>query len=382
MVNVDVVVIGAGIAGLSAARALLSAGVRRVGVIEREPVPCAHSSGRNAAIFRHLSGPAGDLELALRSRALLDELLGSEAAWLRRTGTWFAAESPEEIEPLSILAARAGLGVRRESFAALDAAVPSLAGGTARHGLFCEADGVIDIHAVTQALLRAVTSAGGTVHFSAEVRRVEVEAGRVRGVVLDSGERIAAGALVIAAGAWAGAIGAQAGAPLPLEPRRRHLAQIEASLPLEPDSPVVWCLGDELYYRPESGGALASPCDEHPWKPELPAPDEAGLLLLAEKLARIAPALSDSSVRRSWACLRTFAPDRAAVVGLDPRVAGLWWLAGLGGHGMTGGVAAGEVLAQRFMGLTPLVGDAIAPDRCLTPPGRARAGAAPDTARS
>lgn len=70
-----------------------------------------------------------------------------------------------------------------------------------------------------------------------------------------------------------------------------------------------------------------APATSTPWKPELPAPDEAGLLLLAEKLARIAPALSDSSVRRSWACLRTFAPDRAAVVGLDPRVAGLWWLA-------------------------------------------------------
>src|SRR6516225_4191551 len=90
MKRVDVVV-GGGIAGLSAAWAALGAGTGRVLLLEREGVPCAHSSGRNAAIFRHLTATPGDLDLALRSRELLGELLGSEEAWLRRTGSWLVS---------------------------------------------------------------------------------------------------------------------------------------------------------------------------------------------------------------------------------------------------------------------------------------------------
>ncbi|MHB8879691.1 MAG: FAD-dependent oxidoreductase, partial [Myxococcaceae bacterium] len=85
----DVVIVGGGIAGLSAAHGLARAGVARVRLLEREKVLCSHSSGRNAAIFRHLSSGAGDIALARRSKALLTELLGSEGAWLQKTGTWF-----------------------------------------------------------------------------------------------------------------------------------------------------------------------------------------------------------------------------------------------------------------------------------------------------
>jgi glycine/D-amino acid oxidase-like deaminating enzyme len=130
-----------------------------------------------------------------------------------------------------------------------------------------------------------------------------------------------------------------------------------------PGSPVVWCLGDELYYRPESDGVLACPCDGEPWTPELPPPSPAALELLARKLAASAPRLSDASVRRAWACLRTFAPDGAAVVGADPRLTGLFWLAGLGGHGMTGGLAAGELLAAAVMGQSHPLASALAPAR-------------------
>jgi glycine/D-amino acid oxidase-like deaminating enzyme len=232
-----------------------------------------------------------------------------------------------------------------------------------RWGLYCPDDGVIDIHAVTQALARAIAATGGTISLGVEVARVEVEGGRVAGVRLVSGQRIAAGAVVIAGGAWAEALGASCGAPLPLQPRRRHLAQLEGGPRMDAGAPVVWCLGDELYYRPESGGALVSPCDADPWHAELPAPTEAALELLAKKLARSAPRLSDAAVRRAWACLRTFAPDGCAVAGADPRLPGLFWLAGLGGHGMTGGLAAGEVLAASYAGREHPLAASLAPSR-------------------
>jgi glycine/D-amino acid oxidase-like deaminating enzyme len=233
-----------------------------------------------------------------------------------------------------------------------------------RCGLWSPDDGVIDIHAVTQALLRSIGEAGGALSFGAEVAAIAAEGGRVTGVQLASGERVGAGAVVIAGGAWAASLGASCGAPLPLQPKRRHLAHLETSVSrLDPGAPVVWCLGDELYYRPESGGMLVSPCDGEPWPAELPPSSQAGLELLARKLARSVPRLSDASVRRAWACLRTFAPDGAAVVGADPRLSGLYWLAGLGGHGMTGGLAAGELLAASFTGVDHPLKDALAVSR-------------------
>lgn len=107
------------------------------------------------------------------------------------------------------------------------------------------------------------------------------------------------------------------------------------------------------------------PCDEVVWKAELPAATEAGVELLAKKLARIAPRLADAAVRRSWACLRTFTPDRAPVVGAEPRVGGLLWLAG---HGMTGGVAAGELLASTYIGKAHKLAQALSPARFAASP--------------
>lgn len=362
----DTIIIGGGIAGLAAAHGLLRAGAGRVRLLERESVPYAHSSGKNAAIFRHVATNPGDIELAQRSRALLTELLGSEDAWLRRSGAWFVSAAQADLEPLAVRAVRADLPHARARDGALYRATPWLSGGTIRCGLWFADDGVIDVHAVSQALSRAVVDAGGVLSFGAEVARIEVEQGRVAGVELKSGEHLAAGAVVIAAGAWGGALGAAAGAPLLLEPRLRHLAQLQVEPPMAADAPVVWCVGDdELYFRPESGGMLASPCDEAPWQPESPEGSERAMLLLAKKLGRLAPRLSDASVRRSWAGLRTFTPDAAPAIGPDPRRRGLHWLVGLGGHGMTGGAAAGELLGAVMAGRDHPLAKMMAPARLL-----------------
>ena len=100
-----------------------------------------------------------------------------------------------------------------------------------------------------------------------------------------------------------------------------------------------------MYFRREGNGALASPGDELAYAPCLPPTEPEALELLGHKLSGLAPALSDLTVRRAWACLRTFAPDRNLVLGRDPRVRGLCWLAGLGGHGMTLASAAAELLS-------------------------------------
>ena len=71
--------------------------------------------------------------------------------------------------------------------------------------------------------------------------------------------------------------------------------------------------------------------------------------IIAEAMARlgdVAPALVPRSIRRAWAGLRTFAPDRVPVVGEDPALPGFFWLAGQGGAGIETSPALGQVAAD------------------------------------
>ncbi len=360
----EAIIIGGGIAGLATAFHLAGRGWTGLCLVEREPALASHSSGRNAAIYRQLDDDASGVQLALRTAELLNEGPGGlQQDWLAKTGGVYAASS---LQPLQALAAHAEpMGVSAELVEGeqLEARAGVLSGGGARHGLWVEGDGVIDIHAVTEALARAVRGAGVRVKTGCGVERILCEGPQVCGVELDDGTALSAARVVNAAGAWSAGLGEAVGAPLPLTPLRRHLAVLDAELPA--NSPVVWNLGEEVYFRPETGGLLASPCDETEWQPCVPPTSLDALELLGEKLRAVAPSLADLRVRRSWACLRTFAPDRQFVAGADPRLAGLYWLGGFGGRGMTEGLAAGEVLACVMDGEAHPLAERLSPARLL-----------------
>lgn len=359
----EVIIIGGGIAGLATAFHLVRRGWSHIEIVEREAAIACHSSGRNAAIFRQLAGDSHGAGLAARSRELLDAGPGDlDSGWLSTTGALYSADAIAVLEPLRRHANR--VDHRIVGVSELRELAPDLAGGGARHGLFVPGDGVIDVHAVTEALAREARRAGVTISTGRSVRQILVTAGQVSGVLLDDGRSIDAPRVVIAAGAWAAGLGAAIDAPLPLTPYRRHLAILKDD-GAPRTGPVVWNQTTELYYRPEPGGLLASPCDEDAFRPCLPPTSVAALEQLARRLEHVAPAIADMPILRHWACLRTFTPDRGFVAGADPRVAGLYWLAGLGGRGMTEGLAVAEVLGAVMDDAPHPLTDALSPSRVL-----------------
>ena len=362
-----IAVVGGGIAGLAAAYHLAREGTASVTLFEREALVATHSSARNAAIYVGISGGAwGDL--SRRTRELLDEMLG-RARWLRTNGFVWVAPSEAMLNEDLAFARAAGVPYTMLDRQELEARAPVLAGGFAEAGLLLPDAGVLDIHLITSHLAERARAAGARIVLGEDVARVVVQGERAQGVELANGDVAGADAVVLAPGAWAPSLGASCGAPLPLQPLRRHLAQLDPAKPVDEHGPTVWALGVEVYFRPESGGVLASPCDEVPWPPSLPPPDADALETLADRLAQLAPCLDLAALRRAWACLRTFAPDRLPVVGADPRVDGLYWLAALGGSGMSVGVGAGELLAELMAGRDHPVAAAVAPGRLLMPSG-------------
>ncbi len=351
--SADVVVVGGGFAGAATACFLVRRGVADVVLLESEDQFGAHASGLNAAMARQVTTDPVTNEV----------LRASVAGTIRTDGFW---AEPVEVRPQGSLllvgpgesplvraagrAARAGLDCRVVDRAEAVARVDVLRETPFDRAVFTASDGVVDIHALLWRYLGAARTGGARLVSGVRVEAVEVEAGRVRAVRTTRG-RVACRVLVNAAGAWANRIASLAGlAPLAMQAYRRHLMTTPPLPFVRPQWPFVWDTVHEYYFRPEVGGLLLSPGDQDPAEPGTVLRDPRALETLAEKLARHCPRLAGVPVSRWWAGLRTVTQDGRFAVGWDSRVDGFFWVAGLGGHGMTASCAVGEFAADLVAG--------------------------------
>jgi D-arginine dehydrogenase len=341
------VIIGAGFAGAATAWALARAGLGPGLILEQEMAFGAHASGRNAALVK-LS--ESDEVIGILGRRTLEVMRSLDSAGdrlVRYTGglTLASANSAPELEAVHHALVGGGLAARLLSSTEARLEWPFLRMLDFDVALWCADEGVADIHALLGRYLAGAREGGFVLRTNTRVEDLVLEGGRAVGVRTSRDEEIRADVIIDAGGAWAGRLGLGA-TPLPLTPLRRHLF---VSGPLDfvsLDLPFVWMEDAAFYFRPEGNGLLFSPCDETPMPPGTPATDPAAAELLADKLAQHASALADLAIRRSWACLRTFARDRRPVIGPDPNVAGLFHVSALGGFGVTCSAAIGELAAQ------------------------------------
>jgi D-arginine dehydrogenase len=350
----DIVIAGAGFAGASTAYHLATCGVRNVVVLEREAVAGVHASGRNAALAFQVLSNAAEARLAVEgARFIADPPAGfCNVPLLRRTGSLLVAGAHGTPELRQTQDDAKALGLDCELISADEAVhrVPALTGAPLAGAFWNPHDGVVDIHELLQSYLTNARKAGARIEYRRNITAVRTTHGRIEAVETEGGA-IATRCLVSAAGAWAGEIGALAGAGTrTLAPRRRHLFQTVADCPIARDWPFVWHNDLDVYFRPEGDGLLMSPCDATPHPPREPVVDSAAEQLLARKVAQAFPALASARIASAWACLRTFARDERFMIGRDPDIEGLVWVAALGGHGMTTSPAVGRLGAAAVLG--------------------------------
>jgi D-arginine dehydrogenase len=347
----EVVIVGGGIAGASLAYFLAERGLTDVVLLEREPRPGVHATGRSAAVLLELDPQPTVQGLKVASAGFLRDPPSGFATQplLTRSGILLLFREPlwSALRTAAPAVVADGVSLVLLDPEAAAARVPVLVPAELSGAAWLPEDGHIDVHALLSGYLREAARRGVEHRFGVEVRAVIVERGRCTGVVTDAGP-LAARWVVDAAGAWAGPLARRAGAaPIDLVPLRRTIVTFAAPDGVEVAGwPLVASDPHQLYFAPESGGLLFSPMDEAPMAPCDPAPGELAVAEGLARLERLAPRLVPRTLRRRWAGLRTFAPDRAPVVGEDPLVRGFFWLAGQGGAGIETSPVVGQLAAD------------------------------------
>jgi len=368
MGNDRIIIIGSGIAGAATAYFLTRRGVRNIFLLEKDRIAGAQSTGRNAAILRTLIPEPGINRLARESADFyLNPPEGfSDSPLVDSVGVYLAARREHTPTLDKWCDDNPETKLERVSAQQIYEKIPILAPGLERAAYNAE-DGVLDVHTIFQGFLRGACREGADLRLNCKFESIETSNGSIRGVHTSDGFMEAA-KVVVANGAWASLAKMFREYSLPFSPFRRHLLVTEPLKAVNSRWPVIWIVGEEFYFRPESGGLLMSGCDTVKVTPEQgEIVEQVQLERIAAKAAFWLPSLAEAKVARAWSGMRTFAPDEMFTIGTDPRLRGLYWVAGLGGHGITCAPIVGQIAADCIIDgkSEHAAASGMAPDRLL-----------------
>jgi sarcosine oxidase subunit beta len=347
----DVVVVGGGVVGASAAYHLALAGTGRVVLLEREDRLATGSTGACAGGFRLQFSSEANIRLSQVSVPMilgftqehglpLDVVQHGYLFLVRDETTWrdFAAAN----------ALQRSLGVEAELLSPEEAR--AIVPGIALEGLvgatYGPRDGLADPSGLTHGYATLARRAGAEIDLGVEVSSIRLEGGGVAGVETSAGA-IGAPVVVNAAGPWAAELARTAGVDLPLEPIPRHVL-VTGSFPGVPERrTLVIDAVTSFYFHREGAGVLMGmgSASERPSFDLTPDARFVAEELLPTAL-RVFPPLEAAAVEHSWVGLYEMTPDRLPIIGEAPGVHGLFLANGFSGHGFQHAPVVGRLLAE------------------------------------
>ncbi len=352
--SADVVIVGAGIMGVSTAYHLARRRAGRVVVLERDEV-CSGSTALASGGIRHQYANRIGIELTRHSIETYERFEGEFGVdpHFRQHGYLILVSTDAEhaqAERNVALQQSLGVDVRLLSPQETRLGFPYLATDDLRGATYSPRDGYADPHLATTAIAARARDLGVTIRTGCEVIGVTRTPDRVEGVVTREGP-LSAPVVVIATGAWSGVVGRLAGVDIPVAPLRRSKF-ITAPFPFEkiPEAtPFVIDPHLGISLRREGPGILLG----------IGRREEAGSFRtdldwslaepLVERVVRRAPVLADAQLMRAWTGLYEMTPDQTGIVSVVPGVAGLHVIAGFSGHGFMHGPIAGQLMAELIL---------------------------------
>ncbi len=349
----DVVVVGGGAIGCAVARRAALGGLRVV-VLERgrPGAEASHAAAGMLSPQAEAPGPGPFLDLLLRARrgfpavaATLREETGIDVGYRDEGTLWLAFTDADEAELEERLAWQSAAGLDVEALTGDDARrLEPAVSPAATRALRFPGDHQVENRALSLALWSAAARAGAEFRTGCEAARLLRDGGRVTGVELLGGERVEAGAVVIAAGSWSGRLEGLP-RPLPVVPVHGQL------LALETVPGVFRHVVDSArcYLVPRADGRLivGATVERVGFRKAVTPAGARGLL---DAALEVAPSLADFPIVDLWAGLRPGTPDGLPVLGADPEVAGLFHATGHFRNGILLAPLTGEIVGGLLLG--------------------------------
>jgi glycine/D-amino acid oxidase-like deaminating enzyme len=369
----DVVVVGAGVIGAACAYAAVRAGLS-VTVLDRGSVAGGTTGAGEGNLLVSDKPPGPELDLALhslrlwaRTAAELQEATGRSGGGfeLEAKGGLIVAVTGASLAAVHELAAgqrAAGVLVDTVSADGLADVEPHLARDLAGGACYPQ-DAQLQPMLATALLLAQARRLGARVVTHTAVTAVERSGGRVTGVRVAGGGRIAAGAVVNAAGTWGGELAALDGVRVPVLPRRgvilvtqplpaliRHKVYA-AEYVADVVSSDAGLESSAVVEGTPAGTVLIGASRERVgFDPAMPVPV---IRRLAAQAVRLFPVLADARLLRTYRGFRPYCPDHLPVIGEDARLPGLLHACGHEGAGIGLAAGTGRLIAQVLTGVPP-----------------------------
>lgn len=404
--KVEVVIVGGGIVGTSAALALAERGIP-VALCEKGHI-AGEQSSRNWGWVRKARRDPREIPLVVESLGMwagMNARVGAETGF-RTTGIVFAAEADADVARYETWLGHARpyqIDARMISGSELDAVMPG-AGAKWKAALYCPSDGRAEPQMAAPAIARAARRAGAKVLPDCAVRGLETAGGRVVAAVTERG-RIACNAVILAGGAWSRRFLKDLGIRLP---QLKVRASVARTAPIDgPPETAMWCETAAFRRRLDGGYNIANgnvnvvplvpdsfaffadflPALQMEWqglklrldgrfldewseaapvpldRPSPyektrvldPKPDSRYLREALDGLKRLFPAFADARIVQEWAGMIDVMPDAVPVISPVDGLGGLVVATGFSGHGFGIGPAAGRLAADLATGAAPIV---------------------------
>ncbi len=362
MTSADVVIVGGGVIGSSAAWQLRQDGFTgRIVVIERDSLYTRASAALAMGGIRQQFCTPVTVQMVQYSVELwkqFDTRLAVPGhrprAWFRQRGYLFLADaaSAERLMDRYEQERRAGAHVCLWSRDELTTRLPGLVVDDIEFGVFGPEDGYANPREVLFGFRHAAESVG-VEYTNSEVTGIDVSDGRVTGVRMANGDTIPTGTIVNAAGAWAGQLARLAGLDVPIEPTRQMLFRCTLPhtwpyrFPMIVDPGGLHWRHDDPVSDGDEDGIIAAWTNMNETTGENFSADESRWAnqFYPALVARV-PTLRQVSKVTGWAGLYEMTPDHNPALGEHPLLRGFIFAAGFSGHGLMMSPATARIVSE------------------------------------
>ena len=336
----DVVIIGGGIAGMSACAQL--APYVKVILLEAEPELCYHSSGRSAATFIEDYGNRVTKEL---NKASLTFLKSKSQGFLKKRGLLLLGKKGEEAQ---FQTDSEDLGLKYISVDEAFKFIPALNKESITRQAYRPDVYDIDTNRLYEYYRKSAIENGAQIR--KKTKLIAAYKKDKKWAIESSDGEIAASVLINAAGAWADQVAELCGvSKLNIIPYKRSIARMQAPEGIDVRNwPMIDGVGETWYAKPDAGNLIISPADKEMVDPHDAWADDETLAIGVESFKSVINVPIDRMLS-NWAGLRSFAPDGNLVIGPDKYNPSFFWFAGQGGYGFQTAAAASQLLSDLFL---------------------------------